>query len=83
MEASGAGRRKAGFSSTEQFDEGRDMFRSSSDGEFGQRRPRKREASPSSARVRAQEAGLAAMGAAVAELDESDLLSSKNSLVIL
>ena len=74
MEASGAGRRKAGFSSTEQFDEGRDMFRSSSDGEFGQRRPRKREASPSSARVRAQEAGLAAMGAAVAELDESDEL---------
>ena len=74
MEASGAARRKAGFSSTEQFDEGRDMFRSLSDGEFGQRRPRKREASPSSARIKAQEAGLAAMNAAIEELDESDEL---------
>lgn len=74
MEASGTDRRKAGFSSTEQFDEGRDMFRSLSDGEFGQRRPRKREASPSSARIKAQEAGLAAMNAAIEEFDESDEL---------
>lgn len=74
MAASEPSRRKAGFSPTELFEEGRDTFRSSSDGGFGQKRPRKEEAAPRKARSKADRVGRAASGAAVEGLDESDEL---------
>ncbi len=74
MSASGTDRRKAGFSSTEQFNEGRDMFESASEGAFGQRRPGKAGDASNLPRSRMQTARIAAADAAVDQLDDTDEL---------
>lgn len=73
MDGSSRPRRKAGFSSTEEFDEGRDTFSAAGGGAFGTRR-RAREADAQGARRARPGLGPAAADAAVGELDDSDEL---------
>ena len=73
MDGRSAGRRKAGFSSTEEFDAGRDTFESAGGGTFGMRRGARAAASPQPRRALRRLAGPAA-DAAVEELDDSDEL---------
>ena len=71
MDGRSAGRRKAGFSSTEEFDAGRDTFETAGGGTFGMRRGARAAASPQPRRALPRLAGPAA-DAAVEELDDSD-----------
>lgn len=73
MDDRSAGRRKAGFSSTEEFDAGRDTFESAGGGTFGMRRGARAAASPQPRRTLPRLAGPAA-DAAVEELADSDEL---------
>lgn len=73
MDGRSAGRRKAGFSSTEEFDAGRDTFETAGGGTFGMRRGARAAASPQPRRALPRLAGPAA-DAAVEELDDSDEL---------
>ena len=73
MDGRSAGRRKAGFSSTEEFDAGRDTFETAGGGTFGMRRGARAATSPQPRRALPRLAGPAA-DAAVEELDDSDEL---------